>query len=147
MPIVPQNAATTPAKKRLKQQSAWQTPFNCRHFHDNLCQIQFSDCSALPESRLQSLAHPYSPLKASAFFRISRNPGPGKLSISQKSFGMKDYRNVKVDNGPVRAPENFLKSVSKNAGKHAYDSNDVDCIRDHDLADATRPLFQQHAIY
>ena len=26
MPIVPQDAATTPAKNRLKQQSAWQTP-------------------------------------------------------------------------------------------------------------------------
>ena len=29
------------------------------------------------------------PLTASAFFRISRNPGPGKLSISQKSFGIR----------------------------------------------------------
>ena len=27
-------------------------------------------------------------LRASSFFRISRNPGPGKLSISQKSFEM-----------------------------------------------------------
>jgi len=89
MPIVPQNAATTPAKNRLEQPSAWQTPSNCRHFLDNLYQIQFSDCSALPETRLQSLPHPYSPLRASAFFRMSRNPGPGKLSISQKSFGMK----------------------------------------------------------
>ena len=78
-----------PAKNRLKQPSAWQTPSNCRHFLDNLYQIQFSDCSALPETRLQSLTHPYSPLRASAFFRISRNPGPGKLTISQKSFGMK----------------------------------------------------------
>ena len=89
MPIVPQNAATTPAKNRLKRPSAWQTPSNCRHFHDNLYQIHFSGCSALPKTRLQSLPHPYSPLRASAFFRMSRNPGPGKLSISQKSFGMK----------------------------------------------------------
>jgi len=101
MPIVPQNAATTPAKNRLKRPSAWQTPSNCRHFHDNLYQIQFSDCSALPESRLQSLPHPYSPLRASAFFRISRNPGPGKLSIYQKSFGMNLVQNqtVTVQNG------------------------------------------------
>ena len=76
IPIVPQNAATTPAKNRLKQQSAWQTPSNCRHFHDILYQIQFSDCSALPESRLQSLPHPYSPLKTHAVFRINRNPVP-----------------------------------------------------------------------
>ena len=49
MPIVPQNAATTPAKNRLKQPSAWQTPSNCQLFLDNLYQIQFSDCSALPK--------------------------------------------------------------------------------------------------
>ena len=75
MPIVPQNAATTPAKNRFKQQSAWQTPSNCRHFLDNLYQIQFSDCSALPESRLQYLTHLYSLLKNNAVLRINRNPG------------------------------------------------------------------------
>jgi len=87
MPIVPQNAATTPAKNRLKQPSDWQTPSNYRHFLDNLYKIQFSDCSALPETRLQSLPHTYSPLRASAFFRNSRNPGPGKLSISRRVLG------------------------------------------------------------
>ena len=113
IPIVSQNAATTPAKNRLKPPCAWQTPSNCRHFHDNLYQIQFSDCSALPESRLQSLPHPYSPLRASAFFRISRNPGPGKLSISQKSFGMKltlsqkiaknRKKSLKIENAAARS--------------------------------------------
>jgi hypothetical protein len=37
----------------------------------------------------QSLTHPYSPLRAAAFLKIRRNPGPGKSSISQESFGMK----------------------------------------------------------
>jgi len=100
MPRVAQNAATTPAKNRLEQPSAWQTPSNCRHFLDNLYQIQFSDCSALSETRLQSLPHPYSPLRASAFFRISRNPGPGKVSISQKSFGMNISRFTECANWP-----------------------------------------------
>ena len=68
------NVATAPTKNSLRRLSAWQTPSNCRHFLDNLYQIQFSDCSALPESRLQSLPHPYSPLRDSALFRISRNP-------------------------------------------------------------------------
>ena len=48
-------------------------PNNFQRFHDNLYQIQFSGCSALPESGRQSLPHPYSPLRAPAFFRISRN--------------------------------------------------------------------------
>jgi len=56
----------------LKQHSAWQTPSNCRHFHDYLFQIQFSDCSALPESRLQSLPHPYSPLRALPFSELAK---------------------------------------------------------------------------
>ena len=55
----PSNAATTPAKNRLKLPSAWQTSSNCRHFHDNLYQAQLSGCSALPESRRQSLPNPY----------------------------------------------------------------------------------------
>ena len=48
-----------PAKNRLKRPSAWQTPSNCRHFHNKLYQIHFSGCPALPETRLQSLPHPY----------------------------------------------------------------------------------------
>ena len=54
--------------------SIWETPPNCRRFHDNLYQAQLWGCSALPESRRQSPPHPYSPLRASAFFGISRNP-------------------------------------------------------------------------
>jgi len=38
----------------------------------DLYQTQLSGCSAFPESRLQSL-HPYSPLRANTFLRISRN--------------------------------------------------------------------------
>ena len=53
--------------------SAWQTPSNFRHFHDNLYHTQLSGCSTFPESRLQSLPHPYSPLRANTFLRISRN--------------------------------------------------------------------------
>jgi len=45
-------------------------------------------CFAFPESRLQSLPHPYSPLRANAFLTISRNPGPGKQSLSHMSFGI-----------------------------------------------------------
>jgi len=96
MPIVSQNAATTPTKNRLKRPGAWQTPSNCRHFHDNLYQIHFSGCSALSETRPQSLSHPYNPLRSSAFFKISRNPGPGKLSISQKSFGKNTEKNSHI---------------------------------------------------
>jgi len=40
------------SQNHAQQQSAWQTHSNCRHFLDNLYQIQFSDCSAPPESRL-----------------------------------------------------------------------------------------------
>ena len=65
------------AQNRLCWLSVWQTPPNYRRFHDNLYQIQFSGCSALPESRLQSLPHPYSALKTHAVFRINRNPGLG----------------------------------------------------------------------
>ena len=71
MPIVAQNAATTPAKNRFKKQSGWQTTSNCRHFLDNLYQIQFSDCSAPPESRLQYLTHPYRPLKNLQFSELT----------------------------------------------------------------------------
>ena len=77
-----------PAKNRLCQVSAWQTPPNCRRFHDNLYQINFSGCSALHESRRQSLPHPYSPLRAPAFFRINRNRVQANNPYLNKSFGM-----------------------------------------------------------
>jgi len=48
-------------------------PPNFWRFHENLYQIHFSGCSALYESRCQSVLHPYRPLRAPAFFRISRN--------------------------------------------------------------------------
>ena len=58
-PVVPQNAATAPAINRLRRLSVWETPPNWRRFHNNLYQAQLSGCSALPESRRQSLPHPY----------------------------------------------------------------------------------------
>jgi len=64
-PIVPQNAATAPAINRLRLLSVWQPPPNCWRFHDNLYHALLSGCSALPESRRQSLPHPYSPLRDS----------------------------------------------------------------------------------
>ena len=75
-------------KNRLCWLSAWQTPPNCRRFHDNLYQIRFSGCSALHESRQQSLPHPYSPLRAPTFFRISRNRVQANNPHLNKSFGM-----------------------------------------------------------
>ena len=44
-----------PAKNWLCWLSVWETPPNCRRFHDNLYQAQLSGCSALPESGRQSL--------------------------------------------------------------------------------------------
>jgi len=78
-----------PAKNRLCWLSAWQTPRNCRRFHDNLYQIHFSGFSALHESRRQSLPHPYSPLRAPTFFRISRNRVQANNPHLNQSFGMK----------------------------------------------------------
>jgi len=46
IPIVPQNAATAPAKNKLSRHSLWETPPNCQYFHDNLYQAQLSGCSA-----------------------------------------------------------------------------------------------------
>ena len=89
--IVPQNAATAPTRNRFRRLSVWETPPNCRRFHDNLYQTQLSGCSALPEPRRQSLPHPYSPIRALAFLRISRNRDQASnphLNKS-KSFGMK----------------------------------------------------------
>jgi len=61
---------------------------NCRRFLDNLYQIPFSGCSALHESRRQSLPYPYSPLRAPAFFRISRNRvQANKIHISIRVLG------------------------------------------------------------
>jgi len=71
-----------------KQAQTWQNPPNFRRFQDNLHQIQFSGCSALPESGRQSLPHPYSPLRAPAFFRISRNRVQASNPHVNKSFGM-----------------------------------------------------------
>jgi len=68
-----QNAATAPARNRLTRLSGSETPPNCRRFYDDLYQTQLSGCSAFPESRLQSLPHPYSPLRANTFLRISRH--------------------------------------------------------------------------
>ena len=46
----------------------------CRSFYHDLHQTQLSGCSAFPESRLQSVHHPYSPLlRANTFLRIIRN--------------------------------------------------------------------------
>ena len=56
------------SQKQAQTAKCLANPSNCRHFHDKLYQIQFSGCSALPESRLQSLPHPYSPLKNHAVF-------------------------------------------------------------------------------
>jgi len=78
-------------KNRLCRLSAWQTPQtppNCWRFHDNLYQIHFSGCSALHESRRQSPPHPYSSLRAPAFFRISRNRVQANNPHLNKSFGM-----------------------------------------------------------
>jgi len=90
--IVHQNVASSTSQKqavwRLCRLSAWQTPPNCRRFHDNLYQIHFSGCSALPESRRHSLPHPHSPLRATAFFRISRNRVQANNPHLNKSFGM-----------------------------------------------------------
>jgi len=58
-------------------------------FQDDLYQAEPSECSALPWSRLQSLTHPYSPLKNHAVFRINRNPGLSIWLYLNKSFGMK----------------------------------------------------------
>ena len=62
------------SQKQAQTAQCLQTPSNCRHFHHNLYQTRLPGCSAFPESRLQSLPHPYSPITASDFFRISRNP-------------------------------------------------------------------------
>ena len=62
---------------------------NFRCFQDDLYQAEPSKCSALQRSRLQSLTHPYSPLKNHAVFRINRNPGLGIWPYPNKSFGMK----------------------------------------------------------
>jgi len=80
---------TGPAKNSLCRISAWKTPPNCRRFHDNLYQIHLSGCSALPESRWHSLPHPYSPLEATSFFRISRNRVQSNNPHLNKNFGMK----------------------------------------------------------
>jgi len=65
------------------------SPLNCRRFHDNLYQIHSSGCSVLHESRRQSLPHPYRPLRAPTFFRISRNRVQANNPHLDKSFGMK----------------------------------------------------------
>ena len=69
--------------------SVWETLPNFRRFHNNLYQTQLLSFSAFPKSQLQSLPHPYSPLRVHTFLRISRNPGPDKQSISHKSVGMR----------------------------------------------------------
>jgi len=69
--------------------SVLETPPNCRSFYDDLYQTQLSDWSAFPESRLQTLSHPYSPLRANAFLRISRNRVQASNPHLNKSFGMK----------------------------------------------------------
>ena len=61
----------------------------CRSFYDDLYQTQLSGCSAFPESRLQSLPHPYSPLRANIFLRISRNRVQASNPHLNKSFWKK----------------------------------------------------------
>ena len=70
-PIVLKNAATAPAINRLRRLSIWETPPNCRRFHDNLYQAQLSGWSTLPESPRQSLPHPHSTLKESETLPLS----------------------------------------------------------------------------
>jgi len=84
-----QNAATAPARNRLTRLSVLETPPNCRSFYDDLYQTQLSGCSAFPESRLQCLPHPYSPLRVNTFLRISRNRVQAINPHLNKSFEMK----------------------------------------------------------
>ena len=51
-------------------------------------QAQLSGCSALPESPRQSLPHPYSPVRAPAFFRFRRNRVQASNPHLDKSFWM-----------------------------------------------------------
>jgi len=97
----PPNAATAPTRNRLRRLSVWKPPPNCRRFRDNLYQAQLSGCSALPESRRQSLPHPYSPLRAPVFLRISRNRVQASNPHLNKSFEMKvTVKFPKDSNGP-----------------------------------------------
>jgi len=84
-PIVPQNAATAPARSRLTRLSVSKT----RSFYDDLYQTQISGCSAFPKSPLQCLPHPYSPLRANTFLRISRNRVQASNPHLNQSFGMR----------------------------------------------------------
>jgi len=80
-------------------------------FHDNLYQAQLSGFSALPESRRQSLPHPYSTLRANTFLRISRNRVQANNPHLNKSFGM----NLKG------GPEPLEKEIHKILGSKRVD--------------------------
>ena len=59
-----------------------------------------------------------------AFFRISRNPGPGKLSISQKSFGM-NMAFERLSRAPRSQNYSFQKipnntSIKNKIGPHVW---------------------------
>ena len=58
-----------PAKNRLCQLSAWQTPPNCWRFHDNLYQIQFSGCSAFTRISTAISAPPLQPTQSPYLFQ------------------------------------------------------------------------------
>ena len=97
-------ASSTSQKQAVSAKCLANPPYR---FHDNLYQIRFSGCSALPESRRQSLPHPYSPLRAPAFFRISRNRVQTNNPHLNKSFGMKigehpNRGNIQTEEHPNR---------------------------------------------
>jgi len=69
--------------------SVSEPPPNCQSFYDDLYQTRLWGCSAFPESRLQSLPHPYSPLRANTFLRISRNRVQASKPHLNKIFGMR----------------------------------------------------------
>ena len=98
---------TAPARNRLTQRSVSETPSNCRSFYDDLYQTQLSGCSAFPESRLQSLPHPYSPLRANKFLRISRNRVQASnpyLTPSTQFYFRPNSDHFRTRSGAVRRP-------------------------------------------
>ena len=73
-------------------------------FQDDLYQAERSECSALQWSRLQSLTHPYNPLKNHAVFRINRNPGLSIQPYLNKSFGMNMLSRALSSFPPLESP-------------------------------------------
>ena len=67
LPIVPSKRSDSASQKQAQTAQCLGNPPNCRSFYDDLYQTQLSGCSAFPKCRLQSLPHPYSPLRANSF--------------------------------------------------------------------------------